>query len=145
MALVITLVSIVTFSTVGYSAYAEVSYVLNTVNGGQPTSAVTAKTVVQGSTATVYLNATLANRGLYPITISLACLPAEESGIACTSPSITILPGQSQALRFVMTIENYSQSAAGVLHVNGQVDVALVPFASVSVAVDLGTLIARGG
>ena len=42
VALVITLVSLVTFSTVGYTAYADVSDVLNTVGGGAPTSAITA-------------------------------------------------------------------------------------------------------
>lgn len=143
--LVITLVSLVTFSTVGYSAYADVSNVLNAVKSGSPTSAITAETVVQGSAATVYLNVTLANKGVYPVILSLTCLPPEKSGIACNSPSITVLPGQSQTLRFVMTVENYSQSAAGGLHVDGQVQVTLWPCASVAVAVDLGTLAAKGG
>jgi hypothetical protein len=145
VALVITLVSLVTFSTVGYTAYADVSDVLNTVGGGAPTSAITAKTIVQGSAATVYLNVTLANKGLYPIILSLTCLSPEESGITCTSPSIKVLPGQSQTLHFVMTVENYIQSAAGGLHVDGRVEVALEPFASIAVAVDLGSLIAQGG
>jgi hypothetical protein len=143
--LVITLVALVTFSTVEYTAYAEVSNVINTVGGGPPTSAISAKTVVQGSAATVYLNVTLANKGLYPITLSLACLPPSGSGIACTSPSISVLPGQSQTLHFVMTVENYLQSAAGGLHVDGQVKVTLGPFASIAVTVDLGTLAAHGG
>jgi hypothetical protein len=143
--LVIILVSLVTFSTVGYTAYADVSNVLNTVGGGAPTSAITAKTVVQGSVAIVYLNVTLANKGLYPILLSLTCLPPEESGISCTSPSIRVLPGQSQTLHFTMTVENYVQSAAEGLHVDGQVKVALEPFASIAVAVDLGSLIAQGG
>ncbi|MGD1054625.1 MAG: hypothetical protein ABR867_00875 [Nitrososphaerales archaeon] len=145
VALVITLVSLVTFSTVGYTAYADVSNVLNTVGGSAPTSAITAKTVIQGSAALVYLNVTLANKGLYPITLSLTCLPPEGSGIVCTSPSITVLPGQSQTLRFVMTVENYTQSGAGSLRVDGQVEVALEPFASIAAAVDLGSLIAKGG
>jgi hypothetical protein len=143
--LVIALVSLITFSTVGYTVYADVSNVFNTVRGGAPTSAITAKTVVQDSAELVYLNVTLANKGLYPIILSLACLPPERNGITCTSPSITVLPGQSQTLHFMMTVENYSQSAAGGLHVDGQVVVALEPFASIAVTVDLGNLVAQGG
>jgi len=145
VALAITLVSLVTLSTVGYTAYADVSNVLNTVGGGGPTSAVTAKTVVRGSAAIVYLNVTLASKGLYPIILSLICLPPEGSGITCTSPSITILPGQSQTLHFMMTVENYTQSTAEGLHVDGRVEVGLEPFASIVVAVDLGSLVAQGG
>lgn len=145
MAVAIALVSFVTFSTVGYTVYADVSNVLDTVGGGTPTSAITARTVAQGSAATVYLNVTLANKGLYPIILSLTCLPTKESGIICTSPSITVLPGQSQTLHFVMTAENYTQSAARGLHVDGQVEVTVEPFGSIAVAVDLGALIAQGG
>ena len=145
MALVITLVSLVTFSTVGYTVYADVSDTLNAVKGGTSTSAIAAKTVVQGSAAVIYLNVTLANKGLYPIVLSLTCLSPEESGITCTSPSITVLPGQSQTLHFMMTVKNYIQSATGGLHVDGQVKVTLEPFASIAVAVDLGSLIAHGG
>jgi hypothetical protein len=145
VALVITLVSIVTFSTVGYTVYADVSDILNTVGGGTPTSAIAARTVVQGSAAVIYLNVTLANKGLYPIALSLTCLSPEESGITCTSPSITVLPGQSRTLHFIMAVENYIQSATGGLHVDGQVEVTLEPFASIAVAVDLGSLIVHGG
>ena len=145
VALVITLVVVVSFATIGYTVYADVSNVVSTVGGGAPTSLVVAKTVVQGSATVVYLNVTLANRGLYPIALSLSCLPPVESGITCTSPSITVLPGQSQTLQFMMAVQNYSQIAAGGLHVDGQVVIALEPFASVSVAVDIGNLTTRGG
>ncbi len=143
--LVIILVVLVTLSTVGYSAYADVSNVVNTVGGGSQTSTITAKTVVQDSTATVYLNVTLANKGLYPIALSLTCLPPGGNGITCTSPSITVLPRQSQTLHFVMTVENYTRFVAEGMHVDGQVVVTLEPFASITVAVNLGTLVARGG
>jgi hypothetical protein len=93
----------------------------------------------------VLFRSTLANKGLYPIILSLTCIPTKESRIICTSPSITVLPGQSQTLRFVMTVENYTQSGAGSLRVDGQVEVALEPFASIAVAVDVGTLAAQGG
>jgi hypothetical protein len=145
VALVITVVSLFTFSTVGYTAYAGVSNVISIVGGSSPTSAITAKTVIQGSAATVYLNVTLANNGFYPIAISLTCLPPGGSGITCTSPSITLPPGQSQTLNFTMTVENYSQFILAGRHVDGQLVVALEPFASITVAVDLGSLVTLGG
>ncbi|MGP8124697.1 MAG: hypothetical protein ACLQEQ_02365 [Nitrososphaerales archaeon] len=145
VALVIILVSLVTFSTVGYSVYTDVSSLTSTLGGGSPTSAITAKTVIRGTAATFYLNVTLTNTGLYPIILSLVCLPSAGSGIACTSPSIMVLPGEFQTLHFKMTVENYSQSAAGGLHVDGQVGVVLEPFASMNLTVDLGALVARGG
>lgn len=145
VALVITLVVVVSFATIGYTVYADVSNVVSTIGGGSQTSLVASKTVVQGSAAVDYLNVTLANKGLYPIALSLSCLSPAESGITCTSPSITVLPGQSQTLQFMMTVQNYSQIAAGGLHVDGQVVVALEPFASIAVAVDIGNLTARGG
>jgi hypothetical protein len=143
--LVITLMVVVSFATIGYTVYADVSNVVSTVESGGPTPLVASKIVVQGSTTVDYLNVTLANKGLYPIVLSLSCLSPVESGITCTSPSITVLPGQSQTLQFRMTVENYSQVAAGGLHVNGQVVVALEPFASIAVTVDLGNLTALGG
>ena len=145
VALVITLVVLVSFVTIGYTVYADVSNVVNAVGGGAPTSLIAAKAVAQGSATVFYLNVTLANKGLYPVGLSLSCLPPEESGITCTSPSITVPPGQSQTLQFTMTVQNYSQIAAGGLHVEGQMVVSLEPFVSIAVAVDLGNLTMRGG
>ena len=145
MALAITLVVLVSFATVGYTVYADVSNVVNTIGGSAATSLVTTTTVVQGSATVFYLNVTLANKGLYPVALSMSCLPPIESGITCNSPSITISPGQSQTLQFTMRVQNYSQIAAGGLHVDGQLVVALEPFASIAVAVNIGNLTARGG
>jgi hypothetical protein len=137
--------SLVTFTTVGYSVYAAVSNVTDTLGGNSPTPAITAKIVVRGSVATVYLNVTLVNNGFYPIVLSLACPHQGVSGISCSSPTITVLPGQTRALDFTMTVKNYTQSASEGLHVDGQMNVALEPFASITLTVDLGTLLARGG
>ena len=144
MALAITLVVLVSFATVGYTVYADVSNVVNTVGGSAATSLVTTTTVVQGSATVFYLNVTLTNTGLYPIIITLVCQSSAGIQIVCTSPSVTVLPRQSQTLHFIMTAQNYSQSAAGGLHVDGQMEVVLEPFASVNLTVDLGTLVARG-
>ncbi len=144
VALVITLVSFVTFSTIGYSAYADLTNVLNTVHSGASSPAISSRTVIQGSAANVYLNVTLENGGLYPVALSLSCSPSAGSGTSCNSPTINVMPGQSQTLHFVMTLQNYSQSLADGLQIDGQVQVSLEPFASVNVSVNLGSLISGG-
>lgn len=145
VALVITLAVFISLVTIGYTVYADVPNVVNAVRGGAPTSLVATKAVVQGSATVFHLNVTFSNKGLYSIALSLSCLPPEESGISCTSPSITVPPGQSQTLQFTMTVQNYSQIAAGGLHVDGQMVVSLKPFISIAVAVDIGNLTAQGG
>jgi len=145
VALVITLVSLVTFATVGYSVYAVASNVTNTLGGSSHTPAITAKVVVSGSVATAYLNVTLTNNGFYPIALSLDCSPPAGSGISCTNSLVRIDPGQTQTLNFAMTVENYSQYAPEGIHVDGLVQATLEPFASVNMTVDLGTLLTRGG
>ena len=144
VALAITMVALTTFSTVGYSAYVGVGSVIGTLGGDPQTPALAASTVVHGLDATVYLNVTLANEGLYPIELSMICLPQVDSRITCNSPTITVPPGESRTLSFEMTVENYSQVVTPNLRVDGQVKVSLDPFASVSARVDLGALAARG-
>ena len=144
LALTITLITLVTLSTVGYTAYANVSDTLNLLGGNSPTSAITTKTVLLGSTTTIYLNMTLTNSGFYPVGLSLTCIPPNGSTITCNSPSIIVYPAQSKTLHFVMTIENSFQGLAGDLHVDGTLEVSLSPFASINLAVDLGSLINRG-
>jgi len=145
VALVITTVSLVTFVTAGYSAYAEVSNVTSILGGSSPTSAIVAKIIVHASATFIYLNVTLENKGFYPINLTLSCRQPVTDGIACTSPSITVLPGQSQTLHLMITVANYSQLPVESLQVSGQMKVALEPFGSVTLTVNLGTLIARGG
>ena len=143
VALAITLVSVVTFSAVIYSAYTDVSSILNVSKQGSP--AITARTVIQGSSATVYVNATLSNGGFFPLSVSLSCKSAQPN-VTCTPGSISVAPGQSATLRFQMTVADISQiSSSTGLKVNGTLEASLVPFASVSVAFNLGSLYNGGG
>ncbi len=144
VSLAITLVSIVTFATVAYSAYSDYSGVIDISRAG--TAAVTSKTVVQGTSATVYLNATIPNKGLLPIQVSIAC-SQNQSGITCLTANMTIGPGQVETVHFQMTIANFAslQSNPGGFHVNGTLKVELVPFASISASIDIGTLVHQGG
>jgi hypothetical protein len=144
VSLAITLVSIVTFATVIYSAYAGYTTVLDISRSG--TSAVSATTVVQGSSETLFLNATVPNKGLLPIQVNLSCAPSH-TDVSCPSASLTVGPGQTRTLHFNMTVTNFAQylSNPGGLHVNGTLTFELVPFAGLSVSVDLATLVHQGG
>jgi len=144
LTLTITLVTLVALSTVGYTICVNVSDTLNLIGGNSRTPAITAETVIQDSTATFYLNVTFTNNGFYPVGLSLTCIPPNGSGIACDSPSIAVLPGQSKTLHFVMTEGNSTQGLVSHLHIDGMMEVTLKPFASIDLAVDLGSLISRG-
>lgn len=143
VALAITVVSIVTFVAVGYSAYSDVSGVISVSRSGS--SAVTAKTVTSGNSATLYLNASIANGGLLPLKVSLSC--QSQPNITCTPGSLTLAPGQSGVLKFQLTIANATQfgSNPSSLHINGTLIAELVPFATLTVGVDLGSLLSGGG
>jgi hypothetical protein len=143
VALAITLVSVVTFAAVGYSAYMDISSILNVSKQGSP--AITARTVVQGNSATVYVNATISNGGLFPLSVSLSC-KSSQPDVTCTPGSISVAPGQNATLKFQMTVADVSQiSSSSPLQVNGTLEASLVPFASVSVGFNLGSLYNGGG
>jgi hypothetical protein len=145
--LAITLVSLVAFSTLIYSAYTDVTTIFSTLGSGSGSSAITARELVQGSTATIYLNVTMQNKGLYPIMMAISCPNSQGANVTCNSPSITVAPGMNQTLHFVMAIKDFSQTQGGTsnIHVNGTVLLALEQFASITVAVDLGSLAHQGG
>jgi hypothetical protein len=146
--LAITLVSLVAFSTIIYSAYTDVSTIFSTLGSGSGSSAIAAREVVQGSTATIYLNVTMQNKGLYPIMMAISCLNSQGANVTCNSPSVTVAPGMKQTLHFVMVISGFSRTQGGTsnnIHVNGTVLLALEQFASITIAVDLGSLVQQGG
>jgi hypothetical protein len=138
VSLVILLVSVVAFSTIVYSAYVDYNGVVGAVGTSQATPAVSVKTVVEGTTTSVYLNITLPNDGLYDIRIGLSCLTNTSSDVTCSDASVVIPPGEEQTLRFTMTAENQQ----GVLPsgVKGNLSLSLVPFASLNLVVNLSSL-----
>jgi len=143
VALAITLVSVVTFAAVGYSAYSDFNGFISNFRTGS--TGISARTVAQGQAATLYVNATVPNDGLFPLSVSISCT-APPAGVTCTSSSLTIPPSTSGVLRFQISIANVTelQNAAG-LHLNGTAVAGLVPFASISITVDLGSFLTGGG
>ncbi len=143
VALVITLVSVVSFSALGYSAYSVASGLLGSLQQGS--SSVTVKEVQNGSSATLYVNATVLNSGLFPLRLSASCNPAQ-SGITCSPASVTVSPGGSGQLRFQVRVDNTSSLQGGAvgLHVNSTIGAEIVPWASLNVTLDLSQFLNRG-
>lgn len=144
VSLAITVVSILTFATVAYSAYQDYSGVLDLSHTGTP--AIESKSVVQGSSVTVFLNATIPNKGLLPLQASVGCAPGQPD-VSCAPASMTVAPGEVGTLRFQITVTNFAQLMAspGGLHVNATWSFSLVSFAGFSASLDLGSLIHQGG
>jgi hypothetical protein len=144
--LAITLVSIVTFSTLGYTIFADVQGFVGSLQSGSG-PAISGSAVLQGSTLLLDLNATVQNQGLYPLSITLSCSSAQQEGATCTTAQATIPPGQTSTLVFRMAIPNGTEYTSGAkqLHINGSATLALEPFASVTITKDFGTLFRPGG
>ena len=142
VSLVITLVSLVAVASIAYSGFADISGVLGVVGQNPGSSGVATKTVTQGTSTTVYLNVTVPNDGLYPLTIGLSCQPSGGiTQVTCITAGVTIPPGGQQILHFAVTVPS---SAAPNIHANATLAVALEPFASFSIVIDLGRLVSRG-
>ena len=143
VSLAITLVSIVTFATIAYSAYADVSSVLSTLSSGG-SQGTGSSLAVSGDTATLAVNFSIQNSGLYPLLISLSCQPGPSLPVSCANVSLSIPAGSTQVARLVVTVSSLSKlqsvaSSGTPIHLNATADVSLQPFASLSASFDLGS------
>jgi len=143
VSLVITLVTVVTVSTMTYSAYADVSGFLSTLSSGSGAGS-GSHFVFTGNTATVGLNFSVQNSGLYPLSIALACSPDPNVPATCGAVSVSIPAGSTQVVVFRLTVSDLTKlkslvSAGTKLHLNGTADISLEPFATLSVNFDLGS------
>ena len=142
VSLVITLVSLAAFSSIAYSAWADINGVIGTAGQGSRSPAMVAETVTRGNSITLYLNVTVSNKGLYPLTIGLTCQPSSTTKLMCQPASVIIPPAGQGTLHFSVTALNASQSS---IKANGTLSVTLQPFASVDFGVNLGSMLNRGG
>ena len=143
VALAITLVSVVTFSAVLYSAYADFNGIVNNVQSGSHNIIVTP--VTSGDSATLYVNATIPNDGLLPLQVSIACT-STQPGVTCNQASMTVPPKLTGQLKFQVSVADISQLQNGLsgLQVNGTITAELVPFASISATIDVGSFLRQG-
>jgi hypothetical protein len=145
--LTISLVSLVTFATVFYSAYTDYNSVLQLV-GSQSGGAVSETVTSSGGQTTLHINATVPNNGIYPLQVSISCPHASsQPGVSCVGDSAMVQPGQTGEIHLSVSVSNSTLSSLGLgaLNLDGEVDITLVPFASLSMLVNLGTLIQKGG
>ena len=138
----ITLVSIVTFSTIAYSVYVDVSGVFSTLSSpGKQGSA--SQLVVTGNTAKLDLDYSIQNSGLYPLLVAFSCQPDANAPLSCADVSVSIPVGSTQVVGFAITVSDLSKlrslvSAGNPLHLNATAAFSLEPFATLSARFDLG-------
>lgn len=145
--LVITLVTLVTFSTIAYSAVVDYQNVVSELRSGSAGGVVSGSEKLQGTTLILLLNVTAQNKGMYPVSVALACSPVQQSGATCTPANATIRPGGESTVRFQMRVPDGGQYVTGSskLHINGTLTVGLEPFATLSFVEDFGSLFSLGG
>ena len=144
VSLAILLVTGVTFFALVYSAYQDYGSLTSVSTNGPSTSS--SKTVVNGNNAQFFLNVTVSNKGLLPFRADLSCPPGQPH-VTCTPTSVNLDPGKNGTLHFVIAVSNYTQvlTSPGGLHMNGTIRFELVPFASLSLNLDFGSFVSRGG
>ena len=143
---VITVVALVAFSTLAYSVYADVGSVGRSLSSSSSPSGYTTSVAVNGTSETEYVNATIPNAGLYPLVVGLSCLPSNGSvRVTCSNTEVTIPPGGEQTMHFAMVFQNISFTSTNTVSVKGNVSLALVPFASVSMVVPIISASERAG
>jgi hypothetical protein len=127
-----------------YSAYAEYQSVTAEFKQGQ--GGVVGETI-QGAGAVFSANITIPDHGLYPITVTISCQDSQSStNVYCQPASVTVQPGQSDVLRLHIHVQDLAAyRGAASARVNGTLDIDMPPFASLSVATDLSSLIPQGG
>jgi len=140
VAIAITLVSVITFSTMGYSVYRE----YQSLTGSGVLKGITATTTVQGTKVVFSLNGSIPNSGLYPIDLSFT-ISAESGGrllTKSTSPAVKLMPGQNRAVNITSQIDLLSLTNAtnpqrfllndSTISLITTVNAGLEPFASMS-------------
>jgi len=143
VAVAITLVSIITFSTIFYSVYRV--YQSLTASGGL--KGITKTTVIQGTMVVFSLNGSIPNNGLYPIDLSFT-LSAESGGrllTKSTSTAVKLMPGQNRAVNFTSQIDLLSLTNAtnpqrfllneSTVSLFTTLNAELEPFASMSIGI----------
>ena len=138
----ITLILVLVFGTVFYSAYQDWNAVKSELSGPSPQA--TRQAVMQGQSEIVSINITVPNRGLYPLNVTVSC--AQQTNIVCSPALVNIPAGEQGMLRFRMTVVDLAQFASSSNHrINGTVMIHMVPFASLGIGVDLGGFVHQGG
>lgn len=142
VAIAITLVSVITFSTILYSVYRE----YQSLSAAGALRGVQAGGAIQGTSVLFTVNGSIPNSGLYPIDLSFS-IAAESGGqviAKSTSPAVRLLPGQSRAvsltsqLNLLSSLSNVTNPQRfllnqSVISLVTTINAGLEPFASISI------------
>lgn len=141
----IVLVVIIVVATVAYSAYEDFNGVRQGTAGGG--KLIVGRAIYDQATGaeTVTFNVTVPNRGLYQLNVTISCSSANPD-VSCKTGTAEVPPGQQQVLRFSLSVSNVQQFlASGDRQINGTVDMALEPFATMSVGVNFTSFVQLPG
>jgi hypothetical protein len=142
VSLAITLVSIVTFSTVIYSAYQDAEGLVGSGTG----AGISVGNTLSGGNMTIVVNATVLNRGLYPISFGVLFSARADGELLSQSSSspVSVQPGGVSRATFSTTISFLSVKDTNLLRkilLNGSsvvlsanVTAGLVPFARMGIS-----------
>jgi len=131
---------VLAFGTVFYSAYVDYRGISNDASNPAFHSVVR---TMDGNSETVAVNLTVPNQGLYALQVSVACPePDVAAGVSCQHASVTVPAGQTRTLEFRITVANLARFESSLSQqINGSVSIEIMPFASVSLNYDLGSLV----
>lgn len=142
VSLAITLVSLVTFSTVIYSAYQDVEGLAGRVSG----AGVSVGSSFSGGNMTIVVNATVPNGGLYPLTFGVVLSATADGQVISQSSSspLTVQPGGVKRATFSESVSFLGVKDAGLLRkilLNGtsvvlsaNVTAGLPPFSQIGIS-----------
>ncbi|HZW85146.1 MAG TPA: hypothetical protein VFE91_04510 [Nitrososphaerales archaeon] len=143
VSITLSVVVLLVIGTIGYSGYMDYRGVVSELSSGN-NSLVSGKITNQGSAGVLSLNITIPNGGVYTLDVSVSC-DARAINVTCDQASVNVPAGKQEVLRFRMVIGNLAAyEASANKKINGTVAIQLEPFVSVSVGVDLGSLIRQG-
>ena len=142
VSIALTIMVVLVIGSIGYSAYMDYQGVADELHTA-PNSLASGTVTTEGQSGVVSINITIPNKGMYTLDVSVSC-SSSDPNVVCQQASVSIPPGQSDTLRFRMTLVNYTEFLQSDMNVRGNVTIQLEPMASLSVGVNLGSLIRQG-
>ena len=141
----ITLVTLVAVGSVAYSASQDYQGIAGSF-GSRQGPALHVGIIQVGLGAVAWVNASILNKGLYPIQVSFSCDQPQPQNVTCTAREVIIAPGSNDDFDVKIVVPDLAAFTAGVTpHIPGNLTLRLDPFASMSLRVDLGSILVQGG
>jgi len=143
VAIIITVISLITFSTIGYSIYRE----YQSLSAPGSLGAINASAVVKGTSVVFSVNGKIPNSGLYPIDLSFSVSAESQGEVIARSASagVRLMPGEQKPVNLTSRIDLFSLSNVtnpqrfllnqSTISLLTTLHAGLEPFASISIGV----------